>query len=168
MPSLRPLELSDAPAVFAGVDASRDALRRWMVWYSDSYNLADAETWIQHTLAVRTQGTGFHFAICSQDNSLIGVIGLEEVTVSGRAMLGYWVATPATGQGFGTRAVSDALAWAQSQQQIDVVWALVAEANTASRRVLEANGFRVTGTREWVERGDVPFIYEIELRSLAA
>src|SRR5262245_6870012 len=115
MISLRSLELSDAAAVFAAVDVSRDALRRWMVWYSDSYSLADAETWIQHTLAARTEGTGFHFAICSPDDSLVGVIGLEEVTTGGRAMLGYWMATPATGRGFGTRAVSDALTWAQSQ-----------------------------------------------------
>ena len=50
---LRPLELTDAPAVFAAVDCSRDALRRWMVWYRDEYSLADAELWIQHTRAAR-------------------------------------------------------------------------------------------------------------------
>lgn len=168
MTSLRPLELSDASAVFAAVEVSRDALRRWMVWYNDSYGLADAETWIQHTLAARTEGTGIHFAICAPDGSLVGVIGLEGITAGGRAMLGYWLATPATGRGWGTRAVSDAVTWAQSQPQIVVIWALVAEANMASRRVLEANRFQVTGTRERDERGDVPLIYEFRLRAPAA
>jgi ribosomal-protein-serine acetyltransferase len=169
MSNLRPLDLADAPAVFAAVDCSRDALRRWMVWYRDEYDVDDAKSWIEQTLASRADGTGFHFAICSIDGTLLGVIGIEDVSeTTGRAMLGYWVATPATGRGVATRAVEQVLGWARTQTGIRLVWALVAEANERSRRVVESNGFRVAGVRERDERGDVPLVYELEVRAPTA
>jgi ribosomal-protein-serine acetyltransferase len=164
MSVLRPLEVSDAPAVFAAADASRDALRRWMVWYRDTYGPEDAVSWVRHAVGAHAAGSAFHFAVCGSDGELAGVLGLEDVSdETGRAMLGYWVATPATGRGLGTRAVGEAVAWARGQPRLRVVWALVAETNERSRRVLEANGFRVVGAREQDERGDVPLVYEIEL-----
>jgi ribosomal-protein-serine acetyltransferase len=166
MSFLRPLDLSDTPAVFAAADCSRDALRRWMVWYRDAYALADAETWVRHAVASHAAGADFHFAVCDDTGQLAGVLGLESVSEeTGRAMLGYWLATPATGRGLGTRAVAEALAWARGQSRLQVIWALVAETNERSRRVLEANGFRVVGIRDRDERGDVPLVYEIELRA---
>jgi ribosomal-protein-serine acetyltransferase len=166
MSLLRPLELSDAPAVFAAADASREALRRWMVWYHDAYDLADAETWVRHAVASHAAGSDFHFAVCDTNGQLAGVLSLESVNQeTGRAMLGYWLATPATGGGLGTRAVADAVAWAHTQSRLRVIWALVADTNERSRRVLETNGFCVAGTRERDERGDVPLVYELELRA---
>jgi RimJ/RimL family protein N-acetyltransferase len=169
MSLLRPLERSDAPAIFAAADSSRDALRRWMVWYHDAYDLGDAEMWVEHAIAEWAAGTAFHFAVCEPDDRLIGVLSLESVDEeTGRAMLGYWLATPATGHGLGKRAVGQALAWARDRLRPRVIWALVAEANTPSRRVLEANGFHVAGAREVDERGDVPLVYEVELDMDAA
>ena len=43
--------------------------------------------------------------------------------------------------------------------------AVVADANLASRRVLEVNGFHQTGSRGTDGRGDVALIYELELRA---
>lgn len=37
--TLRPIVAADPPAVAAAVDASRDALRRWMAWYRDDYDV---------------------------------------------------------------------------------------------------------------------------------
>jgi ribosomal-protein-serine acetyltransferase len=162
--TLRPLELGDAPAICAAVDCSREALRRWMVWYRDDYDNRAAEVWLQHTRAVTEAGTGFHFAICEPDGSLVGVISLEDVNEeTRRAMLGYWIATPATGRTIGRRAIKQALAWARRETRIRIIWALVAEANVPSRRVLEANGFRAVDSREVDERGDRPLVYELEL-----
>lgn len=166
MSVLRPLELADAPAVFAAADCSREALRRWMVWYRDTYDLADAESWVGQAVARHAAGTDFHFAVRDPDSALAGVLSLEDVNdETGRAMLGYWLATPATGHGLGTRAVADVLLWARAQSRLRVIWALVAEANRPSRRVLEANGFAVIDRRAPDERGDVPLVYEIELRA---
>jgi len=164
--TIRPLRLSDSAAIFAAVDCSRDALRRWMEWYHDAYGLVDAEDWIQHALAARTEGTDFHFAVCEPDDShVVGVVGVEDVNADvGRAMIGYWLATPATGRGLATRAVADVLQWARNETDIRTVWATAAERNVASRRVLEANGFREVGSRGTDERGDTQLLYEIPLR----
>ena len=135
-----------------------------MVWYRDEYDVAAAESWIRQALASRDAGTGHHFAITDADDTLVGVIGLEDINeTTGRAMTGYWVATPETGRGVARQAVADVLTWARFNTGIRVVWALVAETNAGSRRVVEANGFTVVGRRERDERGDVPLIYETEL-----
>jgi RimJ/RimL family protein N-acetyltransferase len=147
--------------VFTAADCSRAALKRWMVWYHDAYGLDDARSWIDYTLADSEARTGAHFAICGSDGSLLGVMSLEGIDdATGRAMLGYWVATPATGQGIARRSVEDVLGWARKNTLIDVVWAVVAEENGPSRRVLEANAFTLVRQCPIDERGDRPLIYE--------
>lgn len=159
--SIRPLTSADAPALFAAVDSSREALQRWMVWCDDTYALDDARSWVDHTLSDRAAGTGAHFAICAPDGALIGVVSLEGIdAASGRAMLGYWVATPATGRGVARRSVDDVLRWARENSSIAVVWAIVAEANGGSRRVLEANAFSAVRAAKTDDRGDRTLIYE--------
>jgi RimJ/RimL family protein N-acetyltransferase len=79
-------------------------------------------------------------------------------------MLGYWVETPACGRGVASRSVAQALSWARADPRIQVVWAMVAEGNAASRRVVEKHGFSIAGRRPLDERGDVPLIYETSLR----
>jgi RimJ/RimL family protein N-acetyltransferase len=164
--SLRPIASSDAPAVFAAVDGSRDALRRWMAWYRDEYDLRTAQGWIEQSLASADAETDRQFVIVDRTNALVGVIGFEDMsTESGRAMLGYWLAIHATGRGIGRRAIALALGWARSQPALRVIWAVVADVNLPSRRVLEANGFRVVGTRGIDERGDETIVYELDLRA---
>ena len=125
MVSLRTLELRDARDVFRAVDGSRDALRRWMAWYHDGYDLSDAESWIQHTVDAAATGTGFHFAMVDSTGELVGVISLEDVRPeSGRAMLGYWMATPATGRGLGGQAVAQIVAWARERCNLLILWAV--------------------------------------------
>jgi hypothetical protein len=53
--------------------------------------------------------------------------------------------------------------WARRRPALRTIWAVVAEPNRASRRVLEVNGFRLVGTRGVDERGDAALIYELEL-----
>jgi len=68
----------------------REALRRWMVWYRDGYSIADAESWIQHTIETTARGDAFHFAMVDHRTEFVGVISIEDVQrETGRAMLGY-------------------------------------------------------------------------------
>jgi RimJ/RimL family protein N-acetyltransferase len=83
-------------------------------------------------------------------------------------MLGYWMATGATGRGLGRQAVEQVVTWARGQEDIATLWALVADANLPSRRVLEVNGFREVGSRGTDERGDRQLVYELELGSRPA
>ncbi len=159
MVTLRPITAADAPAITAAVDLSRDALRRWMSWYSDDYDMDAATAWIEASLASAAAGSGYEFAVLDGNNAVVGVIGLEGIgEQSGRAMMGYWLATPMAGRQLGRGAVALALAWARTKPGLRTVWALVADANLASRRVLEINGFR----------GDAALLYEVELHPTAA
>jgi RimJ/RimL family protein N-acetyltransferase len=135
-----------------------------MPWYRDDYDTGTAEAWIRHSLAGAAAATDFTFAILDPTNALIGVIGFEGVTrPSGGAMLGYWLATEATGRGIGRQAIALALDWARLQSGLRVVWASVAEANHASHRVLEVSGFQLVRAGGVDEQGDTFLIYELEL-----
>ena len=168
MVTLRPLVAADAPAIAAAIDQSLHELRRWMPWAQDNYDIASAKTWIDASLANAAAGVGFEFVIVDESDAIVGVVGLEDMTEhSDRAMIGYWVATPAAGRGIGRQAVEQAIAWARTQPQLRVVWAVVADANVASRRVLAVNHFRLVATRGIDERGDAALIYELDLHPAA-
>ena len=140
-----------------------------MAWYSDDYNEAAARTWIASSLASARTGTAVQFAIVSGDEDLVGVLGFEDIGAEpGRAMLGYWLATDAVGQGIGRRAIALSLSWARDHPGLRTVWAVVAEPNLASQRVLEINQFRKVDTRGIDERGDLVLLYEFELHAPAA
>lgn len=140
-----------------------------MPWYRDDYDVRMAEDWIRYALATIAAGTSVHFAINDPDDHLVGVVSFEDIRDTPlRAMLGYWLATPVSRRGIGRRAIAQALAWAREQSTIQIVWALVAEANVPSRRVLEANAFRAVGARGTDERGDTQLVYELDLRTPTA
>lgn len=166
MITLRPIASSDAGAIAAAVGQSRDALRRWMPWYRDDYDEHTAEAWIAASLDGASRGTAQHFAVLDDQGAVVGVIGLEDINEeSGRAMIGYWLATPASGRQNGRQAIEQLLAWACLRSGLGVLWAVVADANIASRRVLEINGFRLVEVRGTDERGDRALIYELELHA---
>jgi len=160
---LRPIAVTDAPAVAAAVNASSEALRRWMPWYRDDYDEKAARHWIEGALTSAEAGAAIQFAI-SHGEELVGVLGIEDIDLhTGRAMIGYWVATPAAGRGVGRRAIALALTWARVRPELRTVWAVVADANLASRRVLEVNQFRLVGERGIDERGDRALLYEVDI-----
>lgn len=168
MTTIRPIELDDAPAVYAAVDASRDALARWMGWCHPGYSLADATAWVERSVAERGAGAGYQFAICDDQGDLVGVLGVEDVSPTRAwAMLGYWIATPATGRGHATRAVAQGLAWVARHTHITTLRAHVAPANAASRRVVEANGFRI-GETDAVAAASGQLVYELHRRGVSA
>ena len=141
---IRPVEPQDVDGVFGAVDHSRRELDRWMVWFQPSYSSEDAANWVRRGCAEHLAGTGYHFVMCDQEGVVMGVISFENVdAATATAMLGYWVSTPATGRGVAKSAIAQALAWASTHTNIRRVWAQIAPDNVASRKVAEANGFRL-------------------------
>jgi RimJ/RimL family protein N-acetyltransferase len=167
MVTLRPIVATDAPAIAAAVDQSLQELRRWMPWAQDSYDIESAKAWIDASLASAAAGAGFQFVMLDESEAIVGVVGLEDMSEhSERAMIGYWVATPATGRGIGRHAIEQAIRLARTQPRLRVIWAVVADANAASRRVLAVNQFRLVATRGIDERGDTALLYELDLHHL--
>ena len=82
-----------------------------MAWYHDAYGLSDSERWLQQAMTDRAAGSSCHFAISAPDGRLVGILGFEDIGAPpGRAMIGYWIATPATGRGLGTGIAADRFA----------------------------------------------------------
>lgn len=132
--TLRPPCPADADAIMQGL--GNFSVARWTGRVPHPYGAADAEAFLAHCRALPPGA--MVFAII-RDGVLIGVIGIEH------GELGYWLAEPHWGQGYGTeaaRAVVDHAFIALRHEEIDASYHL---GNAASRRILLGLGFVETG-----------------------
>ena len=67
---------------------------------------------------------------------------------AGCVEIGYGLAAPSRGQGYGSEAVLAVTEWLLSQPEVLQVQAHTLTSNAASRRVLEKSGFRYLGLDE--------------------
>lgn len=137
---LRPLEMSDAPAVLKAVHESRVEISRWMDWCRPTYALRDAEDWIRASIDGTAEGTSFQFGIFA-GRRLLGSCGLTNLDhAAGVANLGYWVRTSAAGQGIAPEAALRVITWAFAHTGLERIEILAALGNRRSQRVAEKIG----------------------------
>ena len=87
---------------------------------------------------------------------IVGLCSLVRApTDEGVLMIGYGVAASARQQGIAGGAIAELLDWARSDQRVTAVMAETAIDNIPSQRVLEGNGFTLTGDRSDEEDGDL-------------
>jgi RimJ/RimL family protein N-acetyltransferase len=80
------------------------------------------------------------------DGAVIGDCGLHgPVDEAGNAEIGYGLAAPSRGQGYGSEAVAAITGWLLSQPEVRQLRACTLTDNVPSRRVLEKAGFSYTG-----------------------
>ncbi|WP_438480717.1 GNAT family N-acetyltransferase [Oleiharenicola lentus] len=107
---LRQLQPSDAPALFAVVDAHRTKLRTWLPWVDDTKTLTDSQRYIATTQKEFKADRVFMCGIWSM-GQLVGCIGHNRIDWANRVGFpAYWLAPSAEGQGLMTlccRAVND-------------------------------------------------------------
>jgi ribosomal-protein-serine acetyltransferase len=144
---LRPLELSEALAVFEAVTESRDTVGKWMSWASDSYSLEDARTWIQTCNEERQSGLSHEFGIfATSDNRFVGVAGFNQFNkINGFCNLGYWIRSSAQRQGYAAAAIAVLREYAFDQLQLSRVEVVVVEGNHPSAAVAERAGAHFEG-----------------------
>lgn len=83
------------------------------------------------------------------DGEVIGDCGTHgRADDTGTVEIGYGLAAPYQGRGYGTEVVQAITDWLSGQQGVHVVRASTLQDNVASRRVLEKAGFRLTGFDE--------------------
>jgi RimJ/RimL family protein N-acetyltransferase len=104
--TLRPYQLTDAPALLAAKLASRKELKKWMPWAQEEPTLTTENgtiTFFQHKIDTGTEWT---LALFLHDGTFVGSSGFtlkdEEIP---SYEIGYWLATPHTGQGYMAEAV---------------------------------------------------------------
>jgi len=89
------------------------------------------------------------------DDEIVGLLSAVRPPAAGELHIGYGIAPSRRHHGFATRAVTDIVAWAGTDSRIDRISAETAVDNRPSQRVLEANRFRVIGSRRDPEDGDL-------------
>lgn len=89
----------------------------------------------------------YRFAVWDED-TIVGGINLVP-TEDGKAELGFWTGKPYTGHGYASRSQQLLLAFAFDTLRLEEVFCDVLNDNTASRRLVEKIGFRIS--KEFVD-----------------
>jgi RimJ/RimL family protein N-acetyltransferase len=101
--------------------------------------------WARH----EKEGSDYHFALCdARGDELCGLLGLRFRGHRERGDLGYWVGLPSQGRGLATEAIRLAARLSFDHLHAEEISAQVFVGNTASRIVLERNGFVLRRTLE--------------------
>lgn len=118
-----------------------------MPWCHPGYAVEETRSWLAAQVQAFREHTAFEFAITSDEGAYLGACGLNQIdALNQRANLGYWVRSPATGQGIATAAVKLLRDWGFAQTGLVRLEVLIAVGNAASRRVAEKAGAVYEGT----------------------
>jgi RimJ/RimL family protein N-acetyltransferase len=153
--ALRAWTAADIPAVAA---ACQDpAIARFAAAVPAPYSEADARAWFASQEPARRAGLRLELAITnSRSDALLGSIALSSVErVHGRAMVSFWVAPQARGQGVAAQAVWLLAGWALGALGLTRLELFIEPDNIASQRVAERCGFVREGLlrSRWVSKG---------------
>ncbi len=137
---LVPQTLEAARALLAGEDIGRPLAPGYP--HADSF---DALGWVEHG----GPDDGGWFVALAEDGRVIGDCGtFGPADDDGRVEIGYGLAAPFRGRGFGTEAVRALAGWVDRQPGVQLVVARVEVGNEPSRRLLVRLGFVVVAEAE--------------------
>lgn len=156
---LRPFRDEDAARVAEACNDERTA--RWMWRLPSPYTVEDARAFLLGRGELVAAGRGVAWAVADPaSDRLVGHISLFDLKPGREAEIGYWTHPEARGRGVMTEACGLVVrhglgAPAQGGLGLRRLLVFAAEQNTASRRVIEANGFtRVGRERKGVRMRD--------------
>ena len=149
---LRPLNLRDAKALYALVEANRDRLARWLPWPDANRCVADSRAYI---LRVRSQGRAHmaeSFGLWWQER-LVGIAGFVWIDPANHsAAIGYWLAQEAEGHGLMTAAVTSLVRHGFRTLHLNRIEIRAGVRNRRSRAIPRRLGFHHEGTLRQAER----------------
>lgn len=132
--TLRPPRAADADAIVR--ELGNFSVSRWTGRVPYPYGPADAEAFLAHCSELPTKA--LVLAVTRHDD-LIGVVGVEQ------GELGYWLAEPAWGKGYGKEAARAVVDHVFDALGLEDLFASYHLGNAASRRILLGLGFVETG-----------------------
>ena len=155
--ALRPVDPADAEVAFAALDGRREILD-WLVWEGPA-SRAELADYYADWCRGEDPGTGacdYALAVVDlADGGFAGTLGLRYAAHPGSGDLGYWIAPERQGRGLASEAVRLACWLGFERLDSHLIDACVFLGNTASRRVLEKNGFTFERTVEALVRGEL-------------
>jgi RimJ/RimL family protein N-acetyltransferase len=141
---LRPFGARDVPSIVAAL-SDRETVR-FMPNLVRDYEEADAHHWLAGREPARLAGEGLAFAVTNaKTDGLLGSVAVETNLVHGTAVLAYWLAPVARGNGYMTTSVRLVCGWWFDVLGMGRVELTTDPDNVASQRVAERVGFRQEG-----------------------
>jgi RimJ/RimL family protein N-acetyltransferase len=142
--TLRPPKMEDASSLARHVNDKEVARNTLAIPYP--YQLKDAKSWLKRTTqAWRKQNPEKLNFLIEIDGEAVGAIGLEDLHQHHKAELGYWLARKHWGKQIMTRAINEVTKFGFNELKLKRITAQVFTFNSASKRVLEKNGFKEEG-----------------------
>jgi RimJ/RimL family protein N-acetyltransferase len=141
---LRAFGPQDVPRI---VQASADPLtQRWLGQLPAPYTEADAHAYLHAIEERHATNAGITWAVVDPaEDQVLGSVGFFDYTPRVECEIGYWTHPEARGRGVATGALAVATSYVFGELGVNRVKAYAALDNTASRRVIERNGYRQTG-----------------------
>ena len=150
---LRPLQATDAPALFAVVDQHRKSLREWLPWVDATNSVADSAKYIAGTIRDDAETRAFTSGLWSMGR-LVGVIGHNRIDWAHRiGFPAYWLAPDAAGQGLMTQSLRAVIDHAFGELQLKQLVVAVATENHRAQKLPLRFGFKqvsVLKKAEWL------------------
>lgn len=137
--ALRPIESSDVNRI-TELCNDRD-IAKTTARLPYPYTFSDAETWLDYITKTEAE----HVFAISEDNEMVGVVGLVHEQEHDRAEIGYWLGRQYWNRGIATASVEMMIGYAFTVLGVNKIYASVFAANTASVKVLEKNRFVLEG-----------------------
>jgi RimJ/RimL family protein N-acetyltransferase len=141
-----------------------DRTQFWLHRIPDPYTAEDARAFVENRREALASGDGFAWAVADPDtDELVANISLFSFKPGREAEIGFWTHPDARGRGVMTEACGLVVRHAFVPLEdgglgLRKVLVCAAESNSASRRVIETNGFVATGReREGIELRDGSF-----------
>ena len=150
---LSPPTVADVPRIVELVNDPDIAAFTLAIPYP--YTEADAVTWLSILNANWRERSAFSFAIRTEEDGMVGAVGLHLSPKYGHAELGYWMGAPYRKRGYVREAVGAVIDFGFRETDLRRIQAIHHVDNPASGAVLRANRLRHEATLEdYVVRGD--------------
>jgi ribosomal-protein-serine acetyltransferase len=147
---LRLPEERHAEAIYAVVEANRDYLARWLPWAPGQTRDLTLE-FIRRVRREYAENRGYTLTIVRGDEP-IGTVGFNAIDWTNRqALIGYWLAESAQGQGIMTAAVNALTAHGFDDMGLHRLEIRAGVENKPSRAVAERCGYQFEGVRREAE-----------------
>jgi RimJ/RimL family protein N-acetyltransferase len=145
---LRPVSEADLPRIQEG--SADPVSQRWLGHIPAPYTLDDARAYVEARRELAASGKSVAWAIADPDDDrLLGTVLWFNWTPEVECEVGYWVHPEARGRGLATKATRLVVDHVFETLRVKRVTAFAAAENLASRRVIEAAGFRLYGIERY-------------------
>ena len=146
---LRPFSEADVPRVVEGI--GDPDTQHWLAFMPRDPGEAQGREYLETVQGRLATAHTITWAVdTADDDRLLGVVGLYRLQEE--AEVGYWTHPDARGRGLTVRAAGLGIRYAFETLGLDRLAGYAAAPNTASVRVLEANGLRRTGVQRQAAR----------------